>query len=290
MDAPAPTPTTETPSVAPEAAPTESAPSTSEAQGGTGDQAPQETQAKETVTPEREVIEQVADATINDPIFQQEGDYKGVNYQAVVGELPDDAKKLVHNLRSSFTRKTQELAEQRKMMAAAKSDLDAQRAALFESNFFKDVSEKADKKVDNFDPYDTKSFESRIQQEVAQRMKEMLEPLRQQNETAQRQQRLDSFKSEHPDLESMKGDVAKVLMANDHMNLEQAYWQVKGQLLHKQEQTQSAELKQYKSAAKAAGLKVGGASRGRGTGVPQYVLDQDDPVAIYNWLKSNKAR
>jgi len=290
MDAPAPTPTTETQSVAPKTAPAESTPSTSEAKGSTGDQAPQKTQAKEAATPEREVIEQVADATINDPIFQQEADYKGVNYQAVVGALPDDAKKLVHNLRSSFTRKTQELAEDRKALAAARSSLDAQRAALIESDFFKSVSEKADKKVDNFDPYDTKSFESRIQQEVAQRMKEMLEPLREANETTQRQQRLDSFKAEHPDLEGMKGDVAKVLMANDHMNLEQAYWQVKGQKLHQEQQAQSAELKQYKSAAKAAGLKVGGASRGRGTGVPQYVLDQDDPVAIYNWLKSNKAR
>ena len=290
MDAPAPTPTTETPSVAPESAPTESAPSTGEAQASSEANGKQEAKAKEEAPAEREVIEQVSAATINDPIFQQETDYKGVNYQEVVGALPDDAKKLVHNLRSSFTRKTQELAEDRKALAAARSALDAQRATLIESNFFKDVSEKADQKVENFDPYDNKSVEARIRQEVAIRMKEMLEPIREANETQQRQQRLDSFKSEHPDLEGMKGDVAKVLMANEHLNLEQAYWQVKGQRLHQEQQTQSAELKQYKSAAKAAGLKVGGASRGRGTGVPQYVLDQDDPVAIYNWLKSNKAR
>ena len=290
MDAPAPTPTTETPSVAPESTPTESTPSTGEAKANPEANGKQEAKAKETASPEREVIEQVSAATINDPIFQQETDYKGVNYQEVVGALPDDAKKLVHNLRSSFTRKTQELAEDRKALASARSALDAQRATLIESDFFKNVSEKADKKVDNFDPYDTKSFETRIEKEVATRIKEMMEPLRQANEQQQRQNRLDSFKSDHPDLEGMKSDVAKVLLANDHMNLEQAYWQVKGQQLHKQEQTQSAELKQYKSAAKAAGLKVGGASRGRGTGVPQYVLDQDDPVAIYNWLKSNKAR
>jgi len=281
MDATASTPTTETPSVEPEAAPTESAPSTSEAT---------ESVKTEAAPAEQEVIEQVADATINDPIFQQEADYKGVNYQEVVGALPDDAKKLVHNLRSSFTRKTQELAEDRKALAAARSALDAQRATLIESNFFKDVSEKAEKEVKNFDPYDNKSVEARIEQEVALRMKQMLEPIREANETQQRQSRLDSFKSEHPDLEGMKSDVANVLMANEHLNLEQAYWQVKGQQLHKQEQSQAAELKQYKSAAKAAGLKVGGASRGRGTGVPQFVLDQDDPVAIYQWLKSNKAR
>lgn len=275
---------------APSVTPTESAPSTEQAAPSPETEGKQETQSTEAAPAEREVIEQVSDATINDPIFQQESDYKGVNYQEVVGALPDDAKKLVHNLRSSFTRKTQELAEDRKSLAAARSALDAQRATLIESSFFKDVSEKAEQKVENFDPYDNKSVEARIKQEVAIRMKEMLEPIRQANETQQRQSRLDSFKSDHPDLEGMKGDVAKVLMANEHLNLEQAYWQVKGQQLHKQEQTQSAELKQYKSAAKAAGLKVGGASRGRGSGVPQYVLDQDDPVAIYNWLKSNKAR
>ena len=285
MESPTPA-TTEAQSVTP----TESAPSTEQTAPSPDTEGKQEAQSTEAAPAEREVIEQVSDATINDPIFQQESDYKGVNYQEVVGALPDDAKKLVHNLRSSFTRKTQELAQDRKALAAARSALDAQRATLIESDFFKDVSEKASKKVENFDPYDTKSFESRIEQEVATRIKEMMEPLRQANEQQQRQHRLDSFKSDHPDLEGMKGDVAQVLMANKHLNLEQAYWQVKGQQLHKQEETQSAELKQYKSAAKAAGLKVGGASRGRGSGVPQYVLDQDDPVAIYNWLKSNKAR
>jgi len=279
-----PTSPTEAPSV------TETAGVTQEAGASPETEPAQETTQTQEAPQEREVIEQVAEASINDPIFQSETDYKGVNYQEVVGALPDEAKKLVHNLRSSFTRKTQELAEDRRALAVARSALDAQRSALIESDFFKDVSAKADKKVENFDPYDTKSFEARIQQEVAQRMKEMMEPLRQQNETAQRQHRLDSFKSEHPDLEGMKGDVAQVLMANEHLNLEQAYWQVKGKQLHQAQKTQTDELKQYKSAAKAAGLKVGGASRGRGSGVPQFVLDQDDPVAIYQWLKSNKTR
>ena len=279
--------------VAPEAAPENVAPSIESALASPP--APEQEvapapEAAPEAAPEPSTIEAVSDAVLDDPIFKSEEDYKGINYQQVVGELPDDAKKLVHNLRSSFTRKTQELASQRKELEEARAALDAQRAALIESDFYKDVSDKASQEVGELDPYSTASLEARIQQEVAQRMKDMLEPIRQQNELQQRQMRLNQFKAEHPDLESMKNEVADVLQQNEHLSLEQAYWQVKGRQLAQEQKRQTEELAKYKSAAKAAGLKVGGASRGRTTGVPQYVLDKDDPVAVYRYLEANKGR
>ena len=119
-------------------------------------------------------------------------------------------------------------------------------------------------------------------------MQDMLKPLKNAHEQQQRQHKLAIFKKEHPDLMSMKKEVANTLKQNEHLTLEQAYWQVKGREMSKKASEQASELKQYKTAAKAAGLKVGGASRGKANGIPQYVLDQDDPVAIYNWIKSNK--
>jgi signal recognition particle subunit SEC65 len=175
-------------------------------------------------------------------------------------------------------------------MEATRANLEAQRKALLDSDFYRDVNEAADKELGEFNPYDDKSFEDRIQKEVAQRMKSMLEPMRQQQELHNQQIRLQQFKSEHPDLDDIKTDVAQVLMDNKHMNLEQAYWQVKGRRLSKQIKTQEAELSSYKKVAREAGLKVGGASRGRTNGIPKHIMDQDDPAAIYNWLKENKGK
>lgn len=235
-------------------------------------------------------IEDLAAAELDADIFNAKNPHKGINYKQVVSELPEEAQKLVANLRADYQRKTSNLSEQRKAMEATRAELEAQRRALLESDFYRDVNEAADKELGEFNPYDDRSFEERIQKEVAQRMKSMLEPMRQQHELQQQKIRLQQFKSEHPDIEDIKTDVAKVLMDNKHMNLEQAYWQVKGRILSDKMKTQEAELSSYKKVAREAGLKVGGASRGRTNGIPKHIMDQDDPAAIYNWLKENKGK
>ena len=257
-----------------------------------------EAPTQDTPAPEPEValqeveadIEEVASAELSGEVFESEEDYKGINYKEVVDELPDDAKKIIHNLRRSFTKKTMDIAEEKKQYENAKASLEAQRKSLMDSDFFNEVQEKAQKEISTFDPFDNKSFEERIEKEVAQRMTEMLEPMRKAQVLQEQQIRFQQFKDAHPDLDEVKQDVADLLVADKHLNLEQAYWQVKGKKLHDEMESQANELSKYKKAAKAAGLKIGGASRGRTNGIPKHVMDQDDPVAIYNWLKSNKKK
>ena len=233
-------------------------------------------------------IEALAAAQVDDKIINSAEEYKGIDYNKVLSELPEDAKKMVSNLRSSYTKKTQGLSEERKALEIATAELDAQRKSLMNSDFYKDNAKLAEADKVQVDPFSANSLEKRIEQEVALRMQDMLKPLKNAHEQQQRQHKLAIFKKEHPDLMSMKKEVANTLKQNEHLTLEQAYWQVKGREMSKKASEQASELKQYKTAAKAAGLKVGGASRGKANGIPQYVLDQDDPVAIYNWIKSNK--
>ena len=235
-------------------------------------------------------IDEFAAEKIDDEIFQSEEDYKGVDYKAVMQDLSPEAKKLFHNLRSSFTKKTQSLSDQKKALENAKAALHAREKALFESDFYKSVSEKAAVENKDFDPYDTKSFESRIEQEVARRMTEMMEPMRQAHVLQQQKHKLEQFKAQHPDLETFKGEIVDVLKEHKHMNLEQAYWQVKGRKLAEDMKTQEAEMANYKKVAREAGLKVGGASRGSVGGVPKHIMEKDDPVAIYNWIRENKSK
>ena len=272
------------------AAPAEAAPeaSTSEAPQEAPQEAPAVAEA-EAAPPEMN-LDELLTADIQDPIVSSEENYTGMNYQDVVTGLPDDAKKIISNLRSSYTKKTQEIAEQQKIMRQHVEEIEAQRQALLHSDFYKGIQEEAGKEVKDLDPYDPKSFEARIQSEVAKRMQDMLKPMKQAHELQQQKHALDNFKREHPDMEEMKTDIAKVLIKNDHMDLEQAYWVIKGKRLQDQHKTQTEELGRYKNAARSAGLKVGGDSRGKSSGVPQYVLDKDDPVAIYKWIEANKTK
>ena len=268
----------ETPAV--EAAPvTESAPEQ--------EAAPATEEPKEEATPS---IDEFASQKLEDEIFQSEEDYKGVDYKAVMQDLSPEAKKLFHNLRSSFTKKTQSISDQKKALENAKAALHAREKALFESDFYKSVSEKAAVENKEFDPYDTASFESRIEQEVAKRMTEMMEPMRQAHVLQQQKHKLEAFKAQHPDLESMKTEIVDVLKEHKHMNLEQAYWQVKGRKLAEDMKAQESEMANYKKVAREAGLKVGGASRGSLGGIPRHIMEKDDPVAIYNWIRENKGK
>lgn len=256
---------------------------------------PAEQPAQAEPTPEQVVesleaqidIDGLANAKIDDPVVSSDENYK-VKYDEVVSTLPEDAKKIVANLRSSYTKKTQEYAELRKKAQQERDAIEAQRKALFDSENFQKLEEQAQKDPSEWDPYSKESFETRVQQEVARQMRNVLEPMREKQALQTRQSQLRAFKQEHPDLTEHKKDIYELMTKNKHVSLEDAYWQVKGRKLAAQEKQTAEELAKYKRAAKSAGLKVGGASRGSSSGIPKYVLDQDDPVAIYNWLKENK--
>jgi hypothetical protein len=216
------------------------------------------------------------EAIQQDEILSGEGGHTGIDYTT----LPEDAKKLLANMRADYTRKTQDLAAQRKQ-------LEAQQAAMATNDdFFKSLDETASQEVE-FNPYDEESFNKRLEQEVARRLQEAMRPMREEHIIQQRKAQLDQFKSQHPDLEDLKLDVGKLLMANETMKLEQAYWIVKGQQLTEQQSTQTAELEQYRKAAQSAGLKVGGSSRTRSGTVPDSVKKQG-AWAVYKYLESNK--
>ena len=214
-------------------------------------------------------------------------DNHSVDYRQMVDELSDEGQKFVGNLRKSYTQKTQELAQQRKELAKARADLESQRKALVESQFSQEVQEAAEAEDVKVDVLDDESVAKRIEQEVARRINEMMKPMREEYSVQQRKIALQSFKSEHPDLEDYKTEIASELQSNEHINLEQAYWMVKGRKLEEQRKEQDSELKAYRHAARQAGLKVGGLNRGKKAGVPPSVKARG-AWAIYEYLHNSK--
>ena len=158
------------------------------------------------------------------------GTHKGINWNETVSGLPDDAQKLLANLRADYTKKTQELSRQRQA-------LENERKALLNEDYLKTINEKANQEI-QFDPFDNDSVNARIEQEVAKRMQQMIQPLQQEYELQQRQMALDNFKSAHPDLQEYKTEIAKLLMTDQSLNLERAYYIVKGKGPNRHKDTQ----------------------------------------------------
>lgn len=223
-------------------------------------------------TPESLSIEDLSNAQL------PEGEHKGIDYNRVLNSLPEDAQKLLANMRSSFTKKTQELAEERR-------SLNAQLEALSKSGFSEKLNEVAERNTE-LDPYDTKSFEAKIQEEVARRMREMVQPLEDQYKLDQIKLKYDRFKAENPDLlqPEIKNSVAKLLNENAALDLPTAYKLVKADIILKERESQSSELASLRDAAKQFGLKT---STGRNTSTmkPPSGMKAHE---IYQWYERAK--
>jgi hypothetical protein len=209
-----------------------------------------------------------------------DGTHKGVNWNDTVSGLPDDAQKLLANLRADYTKKTQDLARQRKA-------LESERKALLNEDYLANINEKANQEI-QFDPFDNDSVNARIEQEVAKRMQQMIQPLQQEYELQQRQMALDNFKSAHPDLQDYKTEIAKLLMTDQSLNLERAYYIVKGKANTDKAAAYEKELQTYKQAAREYGLKVGGGRiNNPSNNIPEQVK-KGGPYEIYKWLQGQK--
>lgn len=209
-----------------------------------------------------------------------EGNFTGVDYNKTISELPDDAKKILANLRSDYTKKTTEIAAQRR-------ELDAQREAMLSSQAMRDLQAKASETPVDADPWDAASFNNRIEQEVAKRLNEVLKPMQEERASQQRRQKLAQFKSENPDIETYKTEIVEVLRSNEALSLEQAYYFVKGKNQTDAMRKQEQELAAYKSAAKDYGLKVSVGSVNSGPLKPPASVKRD-AYSIYKWMMANQ--
>lgn len=228
----------------------------------------------ETLTNEPLTVEKLADFQLPD------GEHKGIDYNATIKALPEDAQKILANLRADYTKKTQALATSQK-------ELTEQRQALLESQMFKDMEAKANEPRVEADPWDPAAFNQRIEQEVAKRMSDVFRPMKEEIEIQQRRNKLQEFKTANPDLETYKSEIVEVLKNNESLNLEQAYYIVKGKNQTESLRAKEQELAAYKSAAKEYGLKVGIGSTNSGPLSPPASVKRD-AYSIYRWLQANQ--
>ena len=82
----------------------------------------------------------------DDPIMSQT--HKGLKpYNQILESIPEDARKLVANLRAMATQKTQEVAEQRKSLESQRQDLIRERELLLNGGFKTQIDQMATRPI-----------------------------------------------------------------------------------------------------------------------------------------------
>lgn len=217
------------------------------------------------------------------PEPEPEGLREGESWDSVYQSQPPEVQRAMAEMRKMMTRKTQELARERKA-------LEAQQAALANSGIMETLAKQAGNTPEDFDPFNPDHINAAIEAKVAQRLQEVLAPINQQHQHREAVNRYEAFKAEHPDLTTdpdVKQGVYAALQSDPNLKLEAAYWMVKGKMLSKQRADDAAKAQVRQRAIKrAATIADRGVKPGRQVIAPD--LKNASAWDIYNELK--KAR
>ena len=182
---------------------------------------------------------------------------RGLSWEQAIKSVPPDIAKLMRNMQADYTRKTQELSEQRKSFMA-------EREALMKGK--QSLTLEGD--LPDYDPFDEATIQARIEREVNKRLQMVLEPMQAEYEQQVAQDSYKTFLSEHPDFETdtgLRSEVQHLLESNDSLDLETAYWAARGKRAKQEAAQASQERAAKRAAAKEAALKGTGSPRRAGT-------------------------
>ena len=218
-----------------------------------------------------------------EPPPEPQGLLEGESWDSIYTEQPEPVQRAMAEMRKAFTRKTQELAAERRKLTA-------QNQALMQSGLMEELTAQAGATPENFDPFNPEHIKQVIESKVASRLKDVLEPLHKQNKQHEAKAKYQSFKEQHPDLlqnDSVKKGVYDALQKDPSLKLEQAYWMVKGRMADKAQQQAFNRAALQRRAAQRAALVT---DRGVRPGKPVLSPDLKDASAyeIYQTLKSQR--
>jgi len=186
-----------------------------------------------------------------------------LSWDEAVRRVPPDIANLMRSMQGDYTRKTQELAAQRKDVLREREALQRGASKI-----------QAPEELGEFDPFNEASVSARIEAEVARRLQDVLAPMQQEYELMAAEDAYQGFLSNHPDFESdstLRAEVQQALEASPSLDLETAYYAVQG----RRARTQASESKVRTQAERAARREAAH----RGTGIPRKGLRPRKPPA-----------
>lgn len=178
---------------------------------------------------------------------------RNLSWNDALKQVPPDIRMLMKNMQKDYTKKTQELSEQRKEFIRERESLMRGKEAL-----------KVPETLPEYDPFNEATINARIEAEVNKRLNAVLEPMKREYEIMTAEEGYQSFLTQHPEFKSdkeLRSEVQKLLEANTSLDLETAYYAAKG----KQSKAQAAKDSEAAKARRAADREAAT----RGTGLPR---------------------
>ena len=220
----------------------------------------------------------------------EESRKSGLSWEQAMAEAPPHVQTLMKSMRADYTRKTQELAQERKSLAA-------EREALLKSGTLDKLKATMEADPGELNPFDEGSIAARIEREVARRLHEALAPIEQEHKQAQAKQEYHAFLEKNPDLKTdpeIRKKVYAALQKNPGLDLESAYYAVKGKRLTSVEAQREARRAAEREAARAAALTATASGKRAGTptldpsAVARKPGERLDAWAVYEQLKKQR--
>ena len=126
--------------------------------------------------------------------FTEDANHKGMKpLHEWMQHIPEDVRKHVANIRSSYTQKTQELAEMRRALEAERAELHRQQEHAVNNPFLKRAEEELAKE-EEYDIYTTEGMQAEIKRQAAKMLQEMMKPAQEEMMMKQRRMQLEQFK------------------------------------------------------------------------------------------------
>ena len=125
--------------------------------------------------------------------FTEDANHKGMKpLHEWMQHIPEDVRKHVANIRSSYTQKTQELAEMRRALEAERAELHRQQEHAVNNPFLKRAEEELAKE-EEYDIYTTEGMQAEIKRQAAKMLQEMMKPAQEEMQMKQRRMQLEQF-------------------------------------------------------------------------------------------------
>lgn len=216
--------------------------------------------------------------------FTEDANHKGMKpLHEWMGHIPEDVRKHVANIRSSYTRKTQELSEMRKALEAERAELMRQQD-MSVNNPFLARAEQELANEDEYDLYTPEGMQAEIKRQAAQMLKEMMKPAQEEIQIKQRRMQLESFKTENPELmdDAYRLPVAQMLQERPELKLEDAFYIVKAKVDAQKLKAEREQIANQKSQRRETLRKTSSGKSVTPSGTPKF----RDAWEAYQYHKS----
>lgn len=244
------------------------------------------TEVEEVEAPEEELL------TIDDLLglteedfeeFQEDAQHKGMKpLHEWLEHTPQEVRKHIANMRASYTRKTQELAEIRKQLEEQAAALREQQELALNNPILSQTKQYITD--EEHDLYSEAGMQAEIKKQAALMLQEMLKPAQEKVQLERREMELQQFKTAHPEItdDEYRYPIYELMKEREELRLEDAYWIVRGRIDSEKAAKIRAEQEAAKKSRRSTLNKTSTGSSTSPKGTPRF----RSAVEAYQWHKA----